>query len=118
MVRIMKATLRKMGNSQGVLIPKAIIEQLGIADALEMSVENGAVVLRPPVHAIELQVKKSGANRLTLTQKTSADRLPVDIQERGLHGNDDHAEFYRAVAQKLDSLHRDGHDVIYKDVSY
>lgn len=46
MVKFMKATLRKMGNSQGVLIPKAIIAQLGIDDDLDMSVENDAIVLR------------------------------------------------------------------------
>lgn len=44
----MNATLRKMGNSQGVLIPKAIIEQLGIIGDLDMSVENDAIVLRKP----------------------------------------------------------------------
>lgn len=44
----MKATLRKMGNSQGVLIPKAIVEQLGIESELEMTVEDGALVLRVP----------------------------------------------------------------------
>ena len=44
----MKATLRRMGNSQGVLIPKAIVEQLGIKDALEMTIENNAIVLRCP----------------------------------------------------------------------
>lgn len=42
----MKATLRKMGNSQGVLIPKAIIAQLGIGEDMNMSVENNAIVLR------------------------------------------------------------------------
>lgn len=44
----MKATLRRMGNSQGVLIPKAIIDQLGIESDLEMEVEEGAIVLRKP----------------------------------------------------------------------
>jgi antitoxin MazE len=44
----MKATLRRMGNSQGVLIPKAVIAQLGIEDDLEMLVENNAIVLRKP----------------------------------------------------------------------
>lgn len=44
----MKATVRKMGNSQGVLIPKAIIEQLGIESELEMTVEDEALVLRVP----------------------------------------------------------------------
>lgn len=46
MVKFMKATLRKMGNSQGVLIPKAIIAQLGIDEDMDMSVENDAIVLR------------------------------------------------------------------------
>lgn len=44
----MKATLRQMGNSQGVLIPKAILEQLAIAGELDMAVENDAIVLRKP----------------------------------------------------------------------
>ena len=44
----MKATLRQMGNSQGVLIPKTIIAQLGIEEDLEMLVENDAIVLRKP----------------------------------------------------------------------
>ena len=44
----MKATLRQMGNSQGVLIPKAIIAQLGIEQELEMLVENDTIVLRKP----------------------------------------------------------------------
>lgn len=44
----MKATLRKMGNSQGVLIPKAIVSQLAIEGELDMTVENDAIVLRKP----------------------------------------------------------------------
>lgn len=44
----MKATLRKMGNSQGVIIPKAVIAQLGIEDGFEMSIEHNTIVLRKP----------------------------------------------------------------------
>lgn len=58
----MKATLRKMGNSQGVLIPKAIVDQLGIVGALEMSVEDGALVLRVPTpggNALAVQAQKT-----------------------------------------------------------
>lgn len=44
----MKATIRKMGNSQGVLIPKPILEQLGFEGEAEMTVENGGLVLRKP----------------------------------------------------------------------
>jgi len=46
MEKLMKATLRKMGNSQGVLIPKAIIAQLGIGVNMNMTVENDTIVLR------------------------------------------------------------------------
>jgi antitoxin MazE len=44
----MRTTIRKMGNSQGVLIPKALLAQTGIDQAAEMTVENGAIVLRKP----------------------------------------------------------------------
>lgn len=47
----MKAIIRKMGNSQGIIIPKPLLDQLGLAGAAEMTVENDALVLRPPRHA-------------------------------------------------------------------
>lgn len=37
-----------MGNSQGVLIPKPLLAQLGLEDEVEMTVENDAIVLRRP----------------------------------------------------------------------
>jgi antitoxin MazE len=39
--------LRKLGNSQGVIIPKPLLAQVGMTDHAQMSVENGAIVLRP-----------------------------------------------------------------------
>jgi len=43
----MKTTLRKIGNSQGVLLPKPLLAQIGVVgDELEMSVEDNAIVLR------------------------------------------------------------------------
>jgi antitoxin MazE len=44
----MRTTIRKMGNSQGVLIPKPILAQLGLEGEAEMEVENDAIVLRKP----------------------------------------------------------------------
>ncbi len=44
----MKAIIRKMGNSQGVIIPKPMLDQLGLEGTAEMTVENDALVLRPP----------------------------------------------------------------------
>lgn len=44
----MRATLRKMGNSQGVIIPKTVIAQLGLEGEVEMHVtENGLVIEKP-----------------------------------------------------------------------
>ena len=43
----MLTTLRKLGNSQGVIIPKPLLAQVGMSDMAEMKVENGAIVLRP-----------------------------------------------------------------------
>ncbi len=37
-----------MGNSQGVLIPKPILAQLGLEDEVDMAVEDGALVIRKP----------------------------------------------------------------------
>ena len=42
-----KTTIRKFGNSQGVLIPKPILAQVGLEQGeAEMTVEGDAIVLR------------------------------------------------------------------------
>ncbi|MEX3953064.1 AbrB/MazE/SpoVT family DNA-binding domain-containing protein [Paraburkholderia sp. EG287B] len=46
----MRTTIRRMGNSQGVLIPKPVLAQLGLEHEVEMEVENDAIVLRRPRH--------------------------------------------------------------------
>ena len=48
----MKITIRKMGNSQGVIIPKPLLAQLGLDHEAEISVEQGAIVLRKPRPAV------------------------------------------------------------------
>ena len=45
----MKTTIRKLGNSQGVLIPKPLLAQVGLVGEAEMRVEDGALVLRAPM---------------------------------------------------------------------
>jgi antitoxin MazE len=42
----MKAHLVRVGNSQGVRIPKALLAQCGMTGSVSMQVENGALVLR------------------------------------------------------------------------
>ncbi|NRO96479.1 AbrB/MazE/SpoVT family DNA-binding domain-containing protein [Paraburkholderia sp. NMBU_R16] len=42
----MRATIRKMGNSQGILIPKPILAQLGLEGEVEMEIKGDALVVR------------------------------------------------------------------------
>jgi antitoxin MazE len=44
----MLTSIRRMGNSQGVLIPKPLLQQLGLAGRVEMRVVGDALVLRAP----------------------------------------------------------------------
>ena len=44
----MKAAIRKLGNSQGVIIPKPILAQVGLEDEVDMVVEKDRIVLRRP----------------------------------------------------------------------
>ncbi len=37
-----------MGNSQGVLIPKPVLAQLGLENEVEMEVEDDTIILRRP----------------------------------------------------------------------
>jgi len=44
----MKVAIRRMGNSQGVLIPKPLLVQVGLEHEAEMVIEKGCIVLRRP----------------------------------------------------------------------
>jgi antitoxin MazE len=41
-------TIRRLGNSQGILIPKPLLQQVGLVDQADMRVEGDALVLRRP----------------------------------------------------------------------
>ena len=44
----MLVTIRRLGNSHGILIPKPVLKQLGLPDELEMQVEGNTIILRKP----------------------------------------------------------------------
>lgn len=44
----MRTSIRKMGNSQGIIIPKPLLAQIGLEHEAEMAVENDAIVIRKP----------------------------------------------------------------------
>jgi antitoxin MazE len=45
---LMLITIRRLGNSQGILIPKPLLQQVGLSDRAEMIVEGNTLVLRRP----------------------------------------------------------------------
>jgi antitoxin MazE len=45
----MEVTVRKMGNSQGVLIPKPILAQVGLQGKADLRVRDGVIEIRPLV---------------------------------------------------------------------
>lgn len=67
----LQSTLRKMGNSTGMILPKAILDQLGLASGakIELRVENGEVIARPAKRKVregwEEDAKRIGAEGLT-----------------------------------------------------
>jgi antitoxin MazE len=44
---IMEVAIRKMGNSQGVLIPKPLLAQVGLEGTADLQVRNGVIEIRP-----------------------------------------------------------------------
>jgi antitoxin MazE len=49
-MRSVHVSIRQIGNSQGVVIPKPVLAQLGLDSSAgaEMTIEDGALVLRRP----------------------------------------------------------------------
>jgi putative addiction module antidote len=55
----MNTTIRKIGNSEGIIIPKEILERMGLraGDSLEIREENGAIALVPEQADLAEQLK-------------------------------------------------------------
>lgn len=49
----MRARVIKIGNSQGLRIPKPLLLQTGIMDDVEIEVENNQIIIRPVKNARE-----------------------------------------------------------------
>lgn len=49
----MKAKILRIGNSQGVILPKPLLAQVDLSgNEVEMTVERGAIVLRKPQESV------------------------------------------------------------------
>jgi antitoxin MazE len=67
----MKATLQRVGNSRGVIIPKAILAQVGFEREVEIDVEADAIVIRKP----KLSVREGWAEASRAVAAAGDDRL-------------------------------------------
>lgn len=43
----MRATIRKIGNSKGIIIPASFLAESGLKDSVEMSIVDHSIVIRP-----------------------------------------------------------------------
>jgi antitoxin MazE len=50
-MKALPVTVRRIGNSLGVVIPKPVLAQVGLSQQAELTVERGAIVLRKPRRA-------------------------------------------------------------------
>lgn len=78
----MRARVIKIGNSQGLRIPKPILEQTGIRDEVEIEVEKNKIILRPVKNARE------GWDAAFKTMRERGDDAPV-IDDRISNAWDD-----------------------------
>ncbi len=81
----MHVTIRQIGNSQGIVIPKPLLTQVGLDEGVaEMTVEGGALVLRKPVAGVRVGWAEAAQD----IARQGDDGLVM-----GEFGNQDDAEF-------------------------
>lgn len=74
----MEITIRKIGNSKGVVLPKPLLAQAGLDDqaTAQVAVENGSIVLRKPVQAVRAGWSEAAA---AVTTKSADELLMGDF---------------------------------------
>ena len=81
----MKVNLIKIGNSRGIRIPKALLEEVGLTDRAELSVRGNALMLQPERHlpragwasAIDAVIGEHGPE----TEKPLPDHLSAEADQ-------------------------------------
>jgi len=48
----MKIAIRRIGNSRGVIIPAAILSEVGLDDEADIRIKDGALVISPPKKSV------------------------------------------------------------------
>ena len=76
----MEVAIRKMGNSQGVLIPKPILAQLGLEGVADLQVRDGVIEIR----AVRRNPREGWADDARRLAQQGDDTLPwPDLANEG-----------------------------------
>ncbi|MCY7386806.1 MAG: AbrB/MazE/SpoVT family DNA-binding domain-containing protein [Burkholderiales bacterium] len=80
----MKTTIRPIGNSQGIVIPKPFLAQVGLDGEAEMTIEGDALVLRKPNKPVRSgwaeaskKLEKAGDDLLVLGEFSNEDDVEL-----------------------------------------
>jgi antitoxin MazE len=83
----MRARVIKIGNSQGLRIPKPLLEQTGIMDDVEIEVEKNQLIIRPVKNA-----RREGWDKAFSMMAEKGDDKPL-IDEKNLSHSWDEEEW-------------------------
>jgi len=70
----MKISVVQIGNSRGVRIPKAVLEQCNIKDEVDLEVEHGKLILKPTVD----KPRQGWEQQFAAMSENEDDRLLID----------------------------------------
>jgi antitoxin MazE len=79
----MRARIVKIGNSQGIRIPKPLLEQSGISDDVDIEVKNDRIIIRP------VSGPRAGWDEAFRKMAQNADDVLIDSEEPISHSWDE-----------------------------
>ena len=79
----MRVRVVKIGNSQGIRIPKTLLEQTGIMDDVELDIEKDKIVIRPVLNP------RADWDKAFETMSDSGDDVLVNGNENIMHSWDE-----------------------------
>ncbi len=79
----MRARIVKIGNSQGIRIPKPLLEQTGIGGDVELDVEKNQIIIRPVLNP------RAGWDDAFIAMAKKNDDVPINGEENILHSWDE-----------------------------
>ena len=85
----MNLKIVKIGNSRGVRLPKALLEQVGMSGSADVEVRNGSIILRAPV-------KKAKSSKTRNPRAGWEEQIRKVIAEHGNELSDEDREWLDA----------------------